>query len=418
MFLPVLKKRNPELIRAAVILHQEGKIPPNTWVIDLDTIAYNAEILAQNARKYHLTTYVMSKQHARNPMVNLVAIQKGLYKTVAVDIQCAKIMHRYRVPVGHIGHLNQIPQGDLIFALGMEPDVVTIYSVDIARALSDTAKKMGKTQDLLIRVVGTHDQFFIGQEGGIPEEQLGYAVHEINKLSNVQIVGVTSFPCIRYNRTPDIPVELTENFYTILRAAETLKKMGIEVKQINAPGNTSSDTFELLASYGATHVEPGHGLLGTTPNHAFKEGLPEKPSYLYLTEVSHSVGNDAYVYGGGFWSDIHDPNHVSRALTGTTPDNIFNKEFDSIPMKQIIDYHGVLKGAVSQVHRGDTVVFGFRTQMQMTRSYIAVLSGVSQNQPQLEGLFDHAGTMITFNQDVIPTPDAIIRINKTVSKYK
>ena len=112
MFLNTLKKRNPELIEIAVDFHQNRILPPNTWIIDLDTIASNAQILAEKAREYHLTTYVMSKQFCRNPLVNLVAIKNGLYKVVAVDIQGAKILHRYGVPIGH-GHLNQIPRCDL-----------------------------------------------------------------------------------------------------------------------------------------------------------------------------------------------------------------------------------------------------------------------------------------------------------------
>jgi len=417
MFLEVLKKRNPGLIEATVELHQNKQLPPNTWVIDLDTIAYNSKVLAEKARQYHLTTYVMSKQFCRNPLVNLVAIKNGLYKVVAVDIQGAKILHRYGVPVGHIGHLNQIPRCDIEFALSLNPDVITIYSFDIAEVLSRTAQKMGKVQNLLLRVVGPKDQFFVGQEGGILEDQLENIVKKIGELHHVKIVGVTSFPCIRYNPTRDIPVEITENFRTIIRAADKMKKMGIEITQINAPGNTSSDTFPLLSSFGATHVEPGHGLLGTTPNHAFKEGLPEKPCYVYLSEVSHFVEENAYVFGGGFWSDIYDEKQVSRALVGNSSQNIFQNEFESIPMKRIIDYHGALKNAAGKVKTGDTVIFGFRTQMQMTRSQIAIVSGISKMSPRVEALFDHAGTMITFNHDVVATPDALQIINEVVDRY-
>jgi len=417
MFLNLLKKRNPELIKAAVELHQNRQLPPNTWVIDLDTIAYNSQILAAKAKQYHLSTYVMSKQFARNPIVNLVAIKNGLYKVVAVDIQGAKILHRYGVPVGHVGHLNQVPRCDIEFALNLNPDVITVYSVDIAEALSRAAQKLGKVQNLLLRVVGPKDQFFVGQEGGIPKDQLENAVKKIGEFQHVKIVGVTSFPCIRYNPTRDIPVEVTENFRTILWAADKMKEMGIEVTQINAPGNTSSDTFPLLSSMGATHVEPGHGLLGTTPNHAFKEGLPEKPSYVYLSEISHFVDESAYVFGGGFWSDIYDEKQVSRALVGNSSQNIFQNEFDSIPMKRIIDYHGALKSAAGKVKPGDTVIFGFRTQMQMSRSQIAIIGGISKMSPRVEALFDHAGTMITFDQDVVSTPEALQIINHAVDRY-
>ena len=38
MFLDLVQRRNPDLIRAAVALHQRGIIPANTYVIDLDTV--------------------------------------------------------------------------------------------------------------------------------------------------------------------------------------------------------------------------------------------------------------------------------------------------------------------------------------------------------------------------------------------
>lgn len=42
MFLDLTIKRNPALIKAAAELHQSGKIPANTYVIDLDTVLENA----------------------------------------------------------------------------------------------------------------------------------------------------------------------------------------------------------------------------------------------------------------------------------------------------------------------------------------------------------------------------------------
>lgn len=43
MFLPLLEERNPELIEYAMDLHKQGKILPDTYVIDLDTIRENTK---------------------------------------------------------------------------------------------------------------------------------------------------------------------------------------------------------------------------------------------------------------------------------------------------------------------------------------------------------------------------------------
>lgn len=403
MFLQRLRQRNPKLIAAAAALHQDGSIPANSWVIDLDVIAENALILAESARANGLKTYVMTKQHGRNPFVTRIAMDRGLGAPVAVDIQCVKTLHRYGIALGHIGHLNQIPKHEVMDAVKVRPEVFTVFNFEMAQAVSAAAARLGFVQAIMLRVVGRDNVFFEGQEGGIPEEDLEETARRIGALRNVEIVGTVSFPCIRYNPTPDITVEPTPNLRTIVRAAEKLRKMGFGITQINAPGNTSSLTFQIISSAGGTHAEPGHGLLGTTPNHAFLEGLPERPSYVYVSEISHFVGEAAYCYGGGFWQDIYSPDFVTRALVGSNPDTISDRLVDAVPKKQIIDYHGVLQSREG-VRIGDTVIFGFRTQMQMTRSQVAVVQGVQSGKLRVVGLFDNAGTMI--DRDRVPVPVA------------
>ena len=121
MFLERIRQRNPQLLQAVTKLHQEGSLPANTWVIDLDVIAENAAILSRAARESGLHTYVMTKQYARNPLVTRVAIDRGLGAPVAVDVQCAKMLQRYGIPIGHVGHLNQIPRHEIADALAMKP---------------------------------------------------------------------------------------------------------------------------------------------------------------------------------------------------------------------------------------------------------------------------------------------------------
>ena len=116
--------RNPQLIEAAFKLHRERIAPPNSWIIDLDAIAANADALGVKARELGLTTYVMTKQYNRNPVVTQVALRRGLHKAVAVDTHCARVMHRYGVPIGHVGHLNQVPTRELDAVIAMRPEVL------------------------------------------------------------------------------------------------------------------------------------------------------------------------------------------------------------------------------------------------------------------------------------------------------
>jgi len=395
MYLQRLIERNPRLLEAAITLHQGGQIPPNTWIIDLDTIVENARVLAAEAKRLGLTTYLMSKQYGRNPYVSALALANGLNKIVAVDVTCSLMARRYGLPVGHMGHLNQIPRHMMPEMVAMRPDVITIYNIEHARWIDSAAADLGLTQDLLIRVHAPGDIFFDGQEGGFSEDEVPAVVKEISRLGHVRIVGVTSFPCVRYNHRPDEKPDVTPNLHTILRAAATLRELGIEVKQINAPGNTSAMIMPLLAQYGATHVEPGHGLLGTTPNHAFNGTLPERPTYAYVTEISHRVGDRAYAYGGGLFHDGYIAGSEVGALVGSTWDEARDNGVEYLQdVKQIIDYHVELRPG-NRCQIGDTALLGYRTQMQMTRSYIAPVSGLSGNrEARLHYLFDHASTAL------------------------
>jgi predicted amino acid racemase len=234
----------------------------------------------------------------------------------------------------------------------------------------------------------------------------------------VRLVGVTAFPCVRYNHHAGETADVTPNLHTILRAAAKLRELGVDVKQINAPGNTSALVMPLLAQHNATHVEPGHGLLGTTPNHAFNGALPERPAYVYVTEISHHVGDRAYGYGGGLFHDGYIAGSAVGALVGSTWDEARDNGIEYLhDIKQIIDYHVVLQPG-DRCKVGDTALLGYRTQMQMTHSYIAVVSGVSgKRELTLHYLFDHADTALDEHYD--PVDPAIVRqhIDALVATY-
>jgi len=418
MFLHQIKIKNPKLIETAVSFHQQQRIPPNTFLFDLDLIYENAKSLVWEAEKHRLQSYLMTKQYNRNPFVTAVALKQGFNGVVAVDTWGAKVTHRCGNRVSHIGHLNQIPKCEVKNALLMAPEVITVYSVQEAQMVSEAAIGLGKVQDVLLRVYGKDDIFFTAQEGGIPEEELTIAVEGILKLKGVRIMGVTSFPCLNYNLTPDEEIRPTPNFHTILRAADVLRdKFGIEVLQINAPGNNFTANYELLALHGATHVEPGQALLGTTPSHSFAGKLPEKPAFVYVTEVSHKYENQAYVFGGGFWVGAKLAGNMERTLVGSTPALCMDNELVNVYKEGvIIDYHGFIQPG-NRCKIGDTVIYGFYSQIQMTRSYTAVASGIHKGKPKLEGIFDHASNLLDQHWCPVSIKDVKSKIGRLLDQY-
>lgn len=394
MFLELIKKRNPNLIKAAVDLHQSGLIPPNTFILDADSIEKNVKFIRQEAKKWNLSLYFMLKQ-IRNPQVFEFILDKNKRETVCVDTKDARVIWESGNLIGHVGHLVQTPDKEIREILLMQPEVVTVFSVEKAKRFSEEASKLGMVQDILLRVTGRDDINYPSMEGGIAEDNLERVASEIGKYKNIRIVGVTNFPAM-YHSNKETP-QITPNIKTAVRCAKKLKKMGFPINQINAPGNSCTLSMEAYAKAGATHVEPGHGITGTTPFSLTYE-LPEVPAMLYVTEVLHISNGIAYLHGGGFyWEDkiAVEKGFKNKALVGSNKNNIFDGEATFIgcaPEGQevLIDYYGLLKPDGKKINIGDTVVFGFRSQAFATRcANTAVVRGIKKENYVLMGVYDH-----------------------------
>ena len=421
-FLRKTVERNRGLVKEAADLHQRGIIPPNTVVIDLDTIEKNAELIKSEADKRGLSNYFMTKQLGRNPLVSKVLADQGM-KAVAVDIEGAKSLDRYGIPVGHVGHLCQIPKHDIEYVLReIEPEVITLYSFEMAKIISEKARELGKVQDVMIRVVGEDDFFYPHQKGGIPEGNLLGTAEDIDNLKGLKVVGTVSFPCLRFN-IKNREEEVLPNLKTIVRAASKLEReLGMEISQINAPADTSVRTLEILDEEGATHGEPGHGFTGTTPWHAFEE-LPEAPAWVYVSEISHKTGDRAFAYGGAFmssdaplgiWDELYHHYRV-RSLVGSDPETIFENEVTG-EVADYLDYYSALyPGSEDDLNVGDTAVYGFRNQVFVSRAKVAVLRGLSgSGNPEMLGLFDRTGNLLRRDDESPKMADDVDRLINSI----
>mgnify|MGYP000103191248 len=54
MFLDQTIRRNPQLVETAFMLHQEGKILPDSYLVDVDVFLENARRLLQKAGQNHI----------------------------------------------------------------------------------------------------------------------------------------------------------------------------------------------------------------------------------------------------------------------------------------------------------------------------------------------------------------------------
>jgi len=389
MFLRRLVARNPDLPIAAARLHQAGQLHANTYLLDVETMAANARLLGAAADANRLSVYFMAKQFGRNPDACRALVEAGLPSAVCVDLQDMHAHRRNAIPIGHVGHLVQPYRGGEDAIVAAAPEVVTVFSIEAARRLSASVTAAGKQQAVLLRVHAPGDLFYFGHGGGFPLGEVEGAAQAVDRLDGLEVVGVTSFPCLLANPTTRI-VEPTPNLTTVVEAARRLRAAGYAITQVNAPGTTSAGTLETLARAGATHVEPGNALHGTSPLHVFDADAPELPAIVYVSEVSHIDGDDAYVFAAGYYVDEVLGGYRLSALVGRD-DSLLERmvDVDAAP-PGAIHYYSIIRAArAAGVRVGDTVVFCFRPQTFVTRARTQAVVGIhSRSEPELRAPYD------------------------------
>ena len=87
MFLERLLKTNEPLVSAAFDMQQHGVILPDTYILDLDAITRNAEVMKKEADSYGIKLYFMLKQLGRNPLVAKRIQEIGFAGAVCVDFR-------------------------------------------------------------------------------------------------------------------------------------------------------------------------------------------------------------------------------------------------------------------------------------------------------------------------------------------
>ena len=392
MFLDVLRRRNPAFIEAAMALHQSGQIPANSYVLDLDAVQANARVLKTEADKHGLKIFAMTKQVGRSSSFCAAVQRGGIEKSVAVDMACARATHNAGMPVGHLGHLQQVARAEADAAAAtFRPDYWTVFNAEKAHEAGQAARKAGYRQNLLARIKAEGDTFYRGHEGGFDANDIVGVAEGLDRIEGGRFAGITTFPALLFDHESR-KVKPTPNLETLTRAAEALAKAGRRGIEINAPGTTSSVLLEGLAEAGATQCEPGNGLHGTTALHVM-EDLPELPAVLYLTEVSHLSGGKAYCLGGGFYIDPIFPDYPVKAIVSPEPTTAAGALREGeIPPPSAIDYYAMIDAEGGTAPRpGDTAVFAFRGQAFVTRAYVVGVSGISTGKPKVETIEDSFG---------------------------
>ena len=399
MFLRSLLQHNPRFVEAAVGLHQAGRLPANSCVLDLDTIEANTAGLCGRAHGLGLTVYAMTKQIGRAPGAIGAIARGGADGFVAVDMACARPVVSSGHRLGHLGHLVQVPRAEAAEAAALEPDYWTVFSANKAAEAASASRGRGRSQRLLVRVFDPADEFYSGHEGGVLLDDLPAMISHIASLEGVEFAGLTTFPALLFSAETGA-VRRTRNIETLARAAEiaAVHPASPESLEINLPGTTSTEVLGVLAESGGTQVEPGHGLTGTTPLHAVSE-LPERPAVLYLSEVAHVHQGLPFCFGGGLYIDPVFGDYEVRAVVAHDPSEVSSEAVRvDMPHPAAIDYYAKLHpDAGRTVSEGATVVFGFRVQSFVTRAFVVGIEGLSNGEPRVAGVWNCFGDPVVLN---------------------
>lgn len=381
MFLEKVIQQNKKLVDTAFSLHQQGRIEPDSYIVDVDQFLANGKMILSTAREKDIHLYFMLKQLGRNPYLAKELVKMGYPGAVAVDFREAEVMMKHNIPLGNVGHLVQIPEGNIERIIEYGTEVITVYSMDKIETINKIAKKQNKIQGILLRVFDENDLIYSGQKGGFLLKALKEIAGKVLSMKNVRIKGVTSFPCYIYNEHTR-QFEPTSNLSTVNKAVNILKGTGVKAEIVNMPSGSCVATLKRMKGDGGNCGEPGHGLTGTTPASAVCD-MDEKISVVYISEISHNFKGRAYCYGGGFYRR----SHVENALCGINRESarrlkVIPPDLDSI------DYHLELseEGVV-----GETVLMAFRFQIFVTRSNVVLVKGISEGKPEIVGVFDSLG---------------------------
>lgn len=385
MFIKALQRQNPALIASTLRFWQQGRIAPDSWVIDVDQVLENGKQLLKTAQQYGISLYLMTKQVGRNPWLAEKLLALGYQGIVVVDYKEGRVMRRAGLPVSHQGHLVQIPSAQVAGVVEQGTEVITLFSLEKAREVSAAAVAAGRVQAVMLKVYSDSDFLYPGQESGFRLTELERVVGDIRQLPGITLTGLTHFPCLLWDddREKILP---TPNLRSLLAARDKLESLGVEIRQLNAPSATSCSSLPLLAEFGVTHAEPGHALTGTIP--ANQQGdQPEHIAMLWLSEVSHHFAGQSYCYGGGYYRR----GHAKHALVFAPDSSIARQAQLNKVDDGSIDYYLPLEG---EFPIGSAAIFCFRTQIFVTRSDVVLITGIQSGNPEIVARYDSLGNVL------------------------
>ena len=101
MYIEKLKKENSAFLINIFKLHQQRRILPDSFIVDVDQLLENATVILEEAKKEGVHLFFMLKQLGRNPFIAKELIKLGYEGAVVVDFKEAQTMMEHEIPIGN-----------------------------------------------------------------------------------------------------------------------------------------------------------------------------------------------------------------------------------------------------------------------------------------------------------------------------
>lgn len=246
-----------------------------TAQIDLDALAFNLRAIRSFIKPQTKILGVVKANaygHGAVEIAKELEIQKADMLGVACIYEVAQLRAaKIKLPILNFGAL-LVQDVEAVFEYDFIP---TIFSLEIAKSISELAVKKNKIVDIHVKINTGLNRV------GVEMVEAAKLITDIKKLPNINIAGLyTHFACAEYLDSDATKIQL-KNFNKII--AE-LKNLQIEIPLIHA-ANSGATLFWPETHFNMVRV--GILLYGCNPDPKLKLPIAIKPVMTLKTNIAH-----------------------------------------------------------------------------------------------------------------------------------
>ncbi|ACB83905.1 alanine racemase [Natranaerobius thermophilus] len=249
-------------------------VRPTFSEINLDNLSYNFNRIREHVNNKKIMGIIKADGYGHGAVeIAEELLNQGVdYLGVAILDEAVELRKAgIAAPILILGY-TPVEHVDVCLKYGITP---TIYTYEMAEALSQTARKMGKTAFVHVKI-----DTGMGRIGIAPENSAEF-VKNISKLPSLEVEGVFTHFSVADEEDKTYTQQQINSFE---KALKMLEDEGIEIPLKHAANSPA--TIDLPDAY-FDMVRVGLALFGLYPSPHMKEKISLKPVMSLKTQVSH-----------------------------------------------------------------------------------------------------------------------------------